>query len=221
MAWLKAYEWEREKYPAERDIDIPADERVRLTNAIAKHMNVELNSVHLKRRNGGGLYIAGGYIWLPIPSKPCSVATIYHEIAHALHEQRYRGNGHTGKFKNCIDLVYHFTRPKLADLRRAVRNDINFAALALEGSVMMAQSKAQNEARRRAEREQRAAQHRAERALVRKQPEFKLLQIEQRIKRLQSRLKRTATLIKSANRSAAAYRRLIAAKAISKTEVKS
>jgi predicted SprT family Zn-dependent metalloprotease len=203
MALLKAYEWEREKFPQEREIWIPAEERIPLTQAIARHLGLPLGPVELRRRGGGGQYHHHNRgIWLAIPSKSLPLGTIYHELAHLLHHVRFNGSGHTGKFKNCLRLVYFNTRPKIDALRQMVKNDIAFKELAQQGAAMV-----------RAEREQRAAQQRAERTAIRKQPEFKLQQIENRIKRLQSRAKRIATLIKSANRSAAAYRRVIAAKA--------
>lgn len=196
MGNLKVYQWEREKYPAEQKILVPVNERVPLTMAIAKHLNIPVRQVSLRRRNGGGQYWGDGVILLPVPDKECSLGTIYHELAHALNHRRNGEHGHTGQFKNCVGLVYSFANADLEQIWTKVRSDLSLQhteAVKVQEHMMARASK--------------VAMRRLEQKALKATSSYKIAKVEAKIKRLESKAKRIENLLKSYRRSLVHLRR--------------
>jgi len=109
MAWLKVYEWERNKWPEFRKIEIARSDAPKYWKKFARHFKVSVPklSKHIKR-DGGTYYSGIQVIRLPHTT---SFGTIIHEFAHHLTEQRYGSREHHGKkFKHELKRVYSFAK---------------------------------------------------------------------------------------------------------------
>jgi hypothetical protein len=182
--WTKGPGWESL-------INIRPEYRIPLTYEIARRwkmsVTVELSCVYANR----GWCYGGRNIKLPRPAVGCELETIIHELTHAYEWQIKRRNSHHGKdFKNSLSLLRHHTRPQYVEIFRTVKERVADYHASLTEAV-----------RKQTERAERQAQRKAERKLVRKSRAFRMLNLQQRIKRLESRKKRLETLLKSAHRS--------------------
>lgn len=184
MAQLKAYEWERSKFPTERLINIRYEYREKLTLKLCQYFN--LHNVRLELTSHGGGRAWGSHrIRLPNRNYKCPLGTVYHEIAHLLNS-RNGGNGHTGTFKHYLIKVYVEGRSQLKKIFNEIRNEDT-------------QSKIQYS--KELQKEIRVNERKRLLSEFRKTKDYKLKNLEERIKRLESRKKRIETLLKSANRS--------------------
>jgi len=111
MAWLKAYEWERETYPAFREVQVARQDAQKYFNRLARHFKVStpLVNLHSKKRNGGNLVYWWGQVNIPSTT---TLGTIVHEFSHHLSYQTYvrKGRGHGKRFKSCLKKSYTFAK---------------------------------------------------------------------------------------------------------------
>lgn len=198
---LAIYRWEWKEFAWAWGIEVKPQYRVPLTIRLAKHYGLTLlGRVRLVTRGRGFEHSGVGFLGkqsaidLPAWGYPCKLGLILHEIAHAYDHQKLDGRGHTGTFKRALIKVQVETRTMRVLPRM-------FAEIRAELAEQEARS------RRRVELEARSAERRLAGKAFRKTRAHKMDQLRKRIKRLESKAKRTDTLLKSARRSLAAYER--------------
>lgn len=199
MAWLQAYQEEHERYPREQRIKLAPRLAELATRALAKAFDLQV-CVIMKNRSSGTCWpntFFGPEIWLP--ASGCSLGMVLHEVAHAYNWKRWRNRGHTGTFKNALSILYHHGRPLFRDILLTAYNQIQTERL-----------EAQERSQRLSEKVQREATKRAAFEVERRTPTYKADKLRVRIRRLESRAKRIATILKSARRSLGVYERLAA-----------
>lgn len=122
MAWLKVYEWEREKYPEYRSIDLTTREIEMYFNKLCRHFKLPAIPIKRCRRNGSYFRVINHY-----PNKFYDTAsvhfglnpdlgTVVHEFAHYLNYKRNEKNGHGKEFKRELKRSYTFAKRWLKKL---------------------------------------------------------------------------------------------------------
>lgn len=191
MAWLMAYEWERNKFSDERNIEILPQYRIPITKAILKHYG--LNSQVALTTKGGGL---ASYRWNQIslgrPGYPCCLGTIYHEVAHMMNKSEHDERGHTGTFKKCLIKVYiemKYELPRILErINREMETERAKSIKVVEKVIAVAEKKADAKA-------------------YRKTRAYKIEKRVRQIAKLEKKLKTISTRLKSAKRSLASLQR--------------
>ena len=201
VTWIKAYADEHKAYPREQRIRLTPRLAELTTLALAKAFGLHVY-VHMTARTVGKCWGAT----IQLPASGCSLGLVLHELAHAYNRQKYGNGGHTGTFKNALSLLYHHSRPL-------------FEKILKDSWVQLQKERfeAKEAAYKQFYRLQKEAEKRAAAVAERKTPAYKVEKLRARIKRLESRSRRLATILKSAKRSLGIYERL----ASKKREVKS
>lgn len=184
MARLKAYDWEREKWPTERKINILPEYRIPLTKALCKYFGINYVDVTLHSRSGATAYPQSSRINLQNQSRDCSLGTIYHEVSHLLNYKN-GGHGHTGTFKHYLIKVYVEGKSQLKRIFSEIKAE---------------RARVQDEYAKQAERTDNRNKAILRQKEFRKTDEFKIKNLQDRIKHLESRKKRIETILKKANR---------------------
>lgn len=201
--WLKAYEWERAKWPWHQKVRV----RSEFVEEFAAQLAYYFTKYRPAVRRTHGHTARGGQTILIFPKGRIRLGTILHEVAHHVNMWTYKGgNEHTGTFRQALIKVYsefpsaaRYAAPKAAALFK------------LERSAQ----------RRLAEKLNREIERKTATVARKKTLEYKLERVLVRVKKLRTRQKRITTALKSAERSARQYERLIAmrkAPAVAKTE---
>lgn len=197
MAHLKVYEWERQTFPWAQRIEIIPKLREPVARLIARQQGIFLRGVQLTKLGGGHAWF--NEIALPRPDYRCSLGIIMHEIAHCVDGQKYGGNGHRATFKRALIKVYCETKQ---DAKHLLRN------------AKLQADERDREAKANLERLWAQSKRRADAAAYRKTREYKMDRLRERIKKLDTRMKRLATIRKSAERSLRAYERATKTRAV-------
>lgn len=192
----RCYAWEREKFPWHRGVSIRLKYRSLLTQKLARAFGIRGLTVTLNRRSWA---FAHGSSWIELPGEGhrCSLGMICHEIAHLVNFQDHGGRGHTGTFKKTVIKVYVETRvmrllpPIFAEIRKELAEK---------------RLKSEREAAAITRREQRVLDARS----LRKTPGWRLQHALDRVRRLETRIKRLTTMKKKAERQARTLERSMA-----------
>jgi predicted SprT family Zn-dependent metalloprotease len=191
MARLEIYNWERDSFPAEREISIPYPERIFLPRIIAKKFNLPDIGVECDLNNSGGKAYTSTYrlyIRLPKAGHWCCLGTIYHEVAHILNYEKFKGRGHRGTFKKALIKVYCEARQFIDKARAEAQTMVDRMNVEVEKKI---------ESQKK--HEDRASKLKA----IRQTPAYKIEQLKKKIKKLETKSKRIKTAISKAQRSLA------------------
>lgn len=209
MNYLAVYQKEAQRFPWERRINIIPKYRKEVCLALAKVFNVKVGRVRLVTRGNGKAYPNAWIpqIDLPAPGERCNLGLIVHEVTHLYNYQYHHNSGHQKTFWNCLSLIYHHSRPQWYALLSAAKKEADAKAIAEQVAIQKQMARIQAGAFKKASQE-----------ALQKTPQYKMDKLRKRIKRLESRAKRTATLIKSAKRSLSAMERIQRMKAAQSAE---
>jgi hypothetical protein len=109
MAWLKVYEWERERWPEFRHIKITRTEAESYLRKFSRHFKTPVPNLVGGKWYGGGTY----YHYkqeVKVKLSAIHLNTIIHEYAHHLNWMQFKQNGHRKSFKRCLKRVYSFAK---------------------------------------------------------------------------------------------------------------
>lgn len=185
MARLKAYAWEKEKWPTEAKINIQQEYRERLTLKLCKYFEISNVHVALVTRGGGTANYTSRRIRLPNWSHQCPLSLILHEISHLLDYMRNQHRGHTGTFRTTLIKVYVEYKAVIKKIFEEIRAEDNQQREEREKEVLRAERKEESVLKQQK---------------FRKSDEFKIKILQTRIKKLTSRKKRIETIMKKATR---------------------
>lgn len=190
MAWLKVYQWEHEKFPAEQKIDIKPQYRKEFTYKIAKALDVDLEIVELNLRGRDSGRALNKYKQINLSSEKhkCSLGVILHEIAHLRDNQRNSNSGHEKTFKKTLIDVYVEYKSRFKYAFEEIRQE---------------EMKQREIAEKQMQRELMIAQKKQERKQFMTSDNFKIQRLQARIKRLETKHKRIGTILIKAKRSLA------------------
>ena len=194
MSWLKIYDWEHKQWPRENRTRVRYEFRDEIAYKLAAAFGVTRHTVSLDRRGDdlGQFLPMDNRIRLPNYRHECSLGIIYHEVSHALNYQQTGNRGHQKTFKKTLIKVY-VEAPQ--HLPRII------------AEIIAKRKRAQARWGCRAAAQTRAAERRVALKTYRKSREGKMTRLEQRLRKLDTRIKRLTTIRKSAARSLAAYQR--------------
>ena len=110
MGWLKVYDWELQRWPEFRKIEIGRSDSVKYFKKFSRHFKIRPPLVNMiSRKRGGGTYHASDeFIDLPMVT---NFGLIIHEFAHHFSKVRFANRCHHDKrFKRCLKATYTFAK---------------------------------------------------------------------------------------------------------------
>ena len=192
MAWIKAYDWEHKTWPWHQKVRIGTDLQAAVARGVAglfgiRDLEVRFGGRSISRAYGTrSIRLAGGR------DGTVPLGVILHEVAHLVNARLYGGDGHRGTFRKALIKVYCESQAGLSRVLRSAKAAADSERAAGERVAARAARDAQRRADRKAERG--TTEHRADLAA-------------KRVVRLERRIKRLTTMLKSARRSLAALDR--------------
>ena len=194
MAYLKAYQWEKEKFPEAYDRGVLPQYRIPLTIKLAREFGI--NGIRVSLSTHTRALATRWGIDLPKPGYDCPLGYLYHEIAHHLakdyEELSGEERGHGPKFKHCLIKVSIESRSLLPKLLAEIGKE-------LEGQQVKAKVVAEKEIAK--------AEKKADAKEFRKTRAYRIVKVSERIKRLERKIKSLNSRLKSAKRSKTALER--------------
>ena len=105
----QVYEWEHNKWPEFRKIEVTRSHSVKYFKKFARHFKIRPPLVNMtSRKRDGGQYWSDEYIDLPMVT---NLGTVVHEFAHHFTALKFgRKFHHNKKFRHCLKQTYTFAK---------------------------------------------------------------------------------------------------------------